>query len=412
MTDPTYDSDHVSRGVARLIDRYRKPRTSALLESWLAEVQEVEDALWQLLVERSLETAVGDQLDVLGRIVGQPREGRDDETYRLWISARQMVLRSSGTTTQLLAIARKLVGATGVVRLEEYFPAAFVIRLEASIRLSIGYQIAYMLRQAKPAGVLFQMTWPDIGGSSFRFAPADVPVPDSPRGFDAGAFAAVSDGSTIPVESFPAGMLVIDGVPIVIDGVPLVITPPLTATATTALARLAPPISVARSTRVVPRPAALVPAPRAGTTIELEDAFADASLEMDATGQLFRVGLDLQGAIAALRFAFTLRTTSVAGTDFEEIGVMRFDAAPFDGAVTLVAELEVSAVGQVAELQLYNLSASAAVVTLSSSATVTTKVTSALTLPLGEQLYSVRLRRVGGDAAQRASCRGVSFEGT
>jgi len=48
----TYDPEHVVRGVDRMIDRYRKPRTSALLASWLTEVQSVEDALWQLYVER------------------------------------------------------------------------------------------------------------------------------------------------------------------------------------------------------------------------------------------------------------------------------------------------------------------------------------------------------------------------
>jgi hypothetical protein len=227
----TYDAEHVQRGVERLIDRYRLPRTSALLASWLTEVQAVEDALWQLLVERSLATAEGAQLDVLGAIVGEPRRGRDDETYRLWISARNMVSRSSGVTTELIAIARKLIGPTDTIRLEEYYPAAMVIRLGGILSLDVGYQIAYMLRLAKPAGVLFQMTW-TTAENIFTFAPTvDTPVPpDSPLGFDRGHFAVVADGSFLPVEDdvpgLPPGTIVIEGVPVVIEGVPLVITPP------------------------------------------------------------------------------------------------------------------------------------------------------------------------------------------
>lgn len=229
MPSLTHDSEHVTRGVARLIDRYRHERTSALLASWLGEVQAVEDALWQLLVERSVDSAVGAQLDVLGAIVGQPREGRDDETYRLWISARNMVSRSSGTTTQVLAIARQIVPAGVDATLEEHYPAAFVVRLHGPIDERTGYHVAHMLHLAKAAGVLFQMTWavdPDADIFTMATLP-DTSDLDSALGFDRGAFELVADGSFIPPEPapLPAGALVLDGVPLAIGGVPIVITP-------------------------------------------------------------------------------------------------------------------------------------------------------------------------------------------
>ena len=454
MAALTYDPDHVARGVARLIERYRKPRTSALLESWLAEVQEAEDALWQLLVDRSLATAEGDQLDVLGKIVGQPREGRSDDVYRLWISARNMVLRSSGRTEEMLKIARTLVGATDTVALDEYYPAAFVMRLDGDLTLTLGYQIAYMLRQAKPAGVQFQMTW-SVSAPAFRFSPDDSPVLDSPYGFDAGRFVAVGDGLyNPPVEAegeVPEGALVIEGIPLTIDGAYLVITPPALAVAAVAPA---PAPLVAKPVRIIPRaPASLLaPAPLAGETIELVDAFDDASLEMNEAGLKFRVAAALQtqlaeheedlnsaatdiamleGAVgalqaadtahdaaidaleaevAALRFPFTLRTTSLDNSNFEEIGLLRFDPTPFGAAFDFVAELEVSIAGQTAELQLYDLTAAAAVTTLSSGSLTTAKQTASVTLPLAEHLYSVRLRRVGGGSGQFVSCRRLMFE--
>lgn len=197
-TVTTHYTEHAAQGVERLIERYRKPRTSALLESWLTEVQALEDVLYDLLVLRGVAVATGATLDILGRIVGEPRDGRDDDTYRLWIAARILVSLSSGTPPQLLAIVQKLVGGAAVV-LTEYYPAAFDISVDG-IPIDDGWQIAALIHAAKPAGVRAFFSWTGEGtaGSIFTFAPADVAVPDSPLGFDAGSWAYVTDG-TIPV---------------------------------------------------------------------------------------------------------------------------------------------------------------------------------------------------------------------
>lgn len=476
MTELTYDPEHAARGVDRIIDRYRKPRTSALLASWLSEVQAVEDALWQLYVERSLATAEGDQLDVLGAIVGQPRDGMGDDTYRIWIRARNLVSRSSGKTTEMLAIARLLVpppSDPGDVRLEEYYPAAMVIRITSPVTLELGYQIAHMLHLAKAGGVRFQMTWMETPLLAFRMAPTPGGESlGSSQGFDSGVFATVSDGATIPVipdePPVPLGQVMIQGVPVVIQGVPLVITPPgaMAAARVPTAPTLAPrlPTIIAKPASIVPRPLAL-PMPLVGATVELADAFDDSTLEMNATGDKFRVddalvdviestaatvtsqGSDittLQGAvagqgsditalqaadvsqhgdIAALQSAvtvlqvpllhsepFTLRTTNTDSTVYEEIGVLRFDATPYAGTATLVAELSVAVAGQTVDLQLYNLTAGTLVATVTSTSVTTEKKTSALTLPTSEALYSVRLRRTGGDVTQRVSCRSASLQ--
>jgi hypothetical protein len=195
-------TDHVTRGVERLIERYRQPKTSALLSSWLTEVQAVEDAFYQLLTERNIDTATGAMLDMLGRIVGQPRGGRDDDTYRLWISARVLVERSSGTTEQIIAIADKLAGGN-TVKLREYFPGSFVLDMGA-LDSHTGLQIAQLIVPAKAAGVRFTATWSNVAWPAvFTFAPADVPIPASSLGFDAGRFVFASDGGgEVAIESF------------------------------------------------------------------------------------------------------------------------------------------------------------------------------------------------------------------
>jgi hypothetical protein len=214
----------------------------------------------------------------------------------------------------------------------------------------------------------------------------------------------LGDGDTTPL-----GQIVIQGVPVVVQGVPLVLTPPA--------ARL--PAITARSVRVVPRaapPLALrAPAPRAAT-VELVDAFADNSLEMDAERDQFRVAATLQtDVVQALyeRLPFTLRKTSTDTTVAEEIGMMRFDRSRIDPSceVRLVADLEVSAAGQTATLQLYSLSDGVLRATLTTTARIATKCTAVLAgLPGAEVLYSVRLARTGGTAGQIVSCRSAAIE--
>lgn len=53
-----------------------------LLNVYTSEIQELSDAIYQLLVGRTLNNAQGKQLDAIGRIVGQERTGYDyNNTY-------------------------------------------------------------------------------------------------------------------------------------------------------------------------------------------------------------------------------------------------------------------------------------------------------------------------------------------
>lgn len=71
MTTPI---DHPAEAVARLITQFKESANLiGYIESLLSESDEVEDVNQQLLEERWLDTAVGAQLDIIGEIVGQPR---------------------------------------------------------------------------------------------------------------------------------------------------------------------------------------------------------------------------------------------------------------------------------------------------------------------------------------------------
>ncbi len=76
-----------------------------LLAVVVSPAQGVEDALQQLKSERFVDTAVGSQLDIIGRIVGQDREGMTDTDYRRYIRARIATNNSDGTIEELITVA-------------------------------------------------------------------------------------------------------------------------------------------------------------------------------------------------------------------------------------------------------------------------------------------------------------------
>ena len=202
---------HEPDAVALLTDRYRQPKISALLAAWTAEVQALELAYWDLLTKRSPATAEGAVLDLLGKIVGQPREGRTDEQYRVWISARVLVNQSSGLSRQLIALAAKLCQVP--IRIEDHYPAAFTIHAMGPVVGADGAEIAQLIVLAKAAGVQAFFHWYD-STTSFRFSVSGDSVYDSPRGFNRGRFSAISDGrdmgyNTEPQPVAPAGSILV-----------------------------------------------------------------------------------------------------------------------------------------------------------------------------------------------------------
>jgi hypothetical protein len=157
----TQEEDHAAAAVAKLPEQYRdKPLMLALTQVFTGRFQAVEDAFWQLYLERNLDDAVGAQLDLLGRIVKQPRVSTDDEVYRKQIRARILINRSSGTAPELLEIFALVVPEDAVVKFEPHFPAGFVIYVrESAITPEEAQLFLGFLRAAKAGGVYAQLHW-------------------------------------------------------------------------------------------------------------------------------------------------------------------------------------------------------------------------------------------------------------
>ncbi len=95
-----------------------------------AGIQPVENSLQDLLLNRSVSTAVGYQLDILGKIVGQVRQGLDDDTYRRYIRARITTNRSDGVIEDLITISDLVVFVdSATYQVDNQGAAAVVLRI-------------------------------------------------------------------------------------------------------------------------------------------------------------------------------------------------------------------------------------------------------------------------------------------
>jgi hypothetical protein len=151
----------------------------------MSPLQTVEDNAFALYTERWPDVAVGAQLDNLGEIVGQPREGRTDDVYRLWLQARILVNRSTGKADDTLTLLALIAGDSDF-DLIEYPPAAYAVY---AFDLGVDEQAVFdLVKLVKPAGVRMILVYSESPAEDlFRY---DTPG----KGYDGSAVYAGSVG--------------------------------------------------------------------------------------------------------------------------------------------------------------------------------------------------------------------------
>ncbi|XAO54246.1 baseplate protein [Yersinia phage vB_YenM_P778] len=85
----------------------------AILKAVCAEVQGIEDTLYQMYTQRSLETSSGQQLDNIGAWLGVARKpAQTDDSYRVDLRATIAVRRSNGTADKILQTLMGIYSST------------------------------------------------------------------------------------------------------------------------------------------------------------------------------------------------------------------------------------------------------------------------------------------------------------
>lgn len=127
-----------------------------LLACLCAPAQGIENALAQLLTQRTLDTAAGANLDVIGAIVGQPRNGLVDDDYRRYVRARIATNNSNGTTNNLIHIVKLILNitATGKIFVRAVQNATFILEVrDRAVTEAESRAMHDMLCAATSAGI-------------------------------------------------------------------------------------------------------------------------------------------------------------------------------------------------------------------------------------------------------------------
>jgi Protein of unknown function (DUF2612) len=180
--------DHVQSALNRLLAQFqKKDNWTSLLTAMVTQVNDLEASAQQIKTLTSIDNSFGSQLDVIGGIVGEPRQGFGDVIYRLHLKAKVFLDHSSGTAEDILQMFSALTSGASL-ELDEFFPAAIVVRiLGVALDPMLATYFSKFLAQTRAAGV----------GSTFHFTPVDPTLAftfaSGPGlGFNAGAFSSAT----------------------------------------------------------------------------------------------------------------------------------------------------------------------------------------------------------------------------
>lgn len=142
-------TNHVEQAQDRLIELYKKPNFKAFTDSFLTQIQDIENETFDVYENRFLFTANGTNLDLLGESLGEFRNGKNDLEYRLAILARVSINIGSGNPDLIINVIRQLYNTNEIVYKEQY-PASFGITFGSDIKIP---NVSSFINSIKPAGV-------------------------------------------------------------------------------------------------------------------------------------------------------------------------------------------------------------------------------------------------------------------
>lgn len=123
--------DHVANSLARLPEQIKdKPYFQAVVTAFANQFQDLETAGQDLLLLCGVSRATGATLTSIGDLVGQPRNGvEDDDTYRRYIRARIFANRSNGTVRDFVRVSRLVLNQSDDCQVIRQSDSVVVVRV-------------------------------------------------------------------------------------------------------------------------------------------------------------------------------------------------------------------------------------------------------------------------------------------
>lgn len=155
---------HRNKMAARTIEYWKTKDVFCVLRDIIGdEIQEIENRQWDVLASKDIDRAFGASLDLIGRIVGEARNGRDDPSYRVRLKARERINRSQGRTTDVLGMLTLLDPATFTIT--DTPPASFLVTMSAAPSgFATGTEMASLISQCRAAGIGATLEMPTSTG--------------------------------------------------------------------------------------------------------------------------------------------------------------------------------------------------------------------------------------------------------
>ena len=167
-------------------DEFSVPESliEGLITAIVSPFQDLETAAQACLTQRDIYTAFGVQQDVIGRIVGQPRNGLDDPTYQRYLLARIATNRSRGTTEDVINVVRLVVNdPSATIAARNEGPATMRVFVSGiPVADALAAIVFSFATSAASAGVRIVLEWSN-------FTPGDTYTLDIGPGLDVGHLA-------------------------------------------------------------------------------------------------------------------------------------------------------------------------------------------------------------------------------
>lgn len=144
-------------GTSINVDNTTKTKTGITVLAGAPFTGYVDVLAWNIGEDPTNRGAGGDLLDKLGKIVGQPRNGMDDPTYFIFITAKIRSNKSDGKRETLIALTKLLVPGASIY-VKDFPPCSVYIAPQAPVFVD-PYAAAAFLIAAKAAGVNVVFAW-------------------------------------------------------------------------------------------------------------------------------------------------------------------------------------------------------------------------------------------------------------
>lgn len=152
--DVTKIRQHAKDAKDRLLFQYKgKTNIENLIDSLLGtQIQDFENAAFTLFGRLNIDKSTGKQLDRIGDLIGQKREGKIDSLYRLFIKAKIGANISQGDIERLISVWKLLTNSSSV-HLVEAFPAEVELYSDTALSTSSVNDAFTLIQKVSAGGV-------------------------------------------------------------------------------------------------------------------------------------------------------------------------------------------------------------------------------------------------------------------